>query len=159
MKKLFDIPIYALSPDELGRRVRYKISTVEEKFARSDEETKARVIDRETFPMRCWEYNHIVGYIRVSATRQDIVFDLFVPKPEVERYIWHSPRKAFLYDVNANGTHFYIGNMKTNEEIREATDDMLTWTIKDFLPKRYYVDRSGFDTLNHHLDYLGIVKE
>ena len=49
--------------------------------------------------------------------------------------------------------------MKTNEEIRKATDEMLTWIIKDFLPKRYYVDRSCFDNLNRHLDYLGILKE
>ncbi len=159
MKKLFDIPIYALSPDELSHRVKQKIDKLKEYAAGTDPQTMDLIIDNETFPKRCWEYNHIVGYIRISATRQDIVFDLFLPKPEVERYIWNSPRKAFLYDVNANGTHFYIGNMKTNEEIREATDDMLTWMIKDFLPKRYYVDRSSFDNLNHHLDYLGIVNE
>ena len=159
MKNLFDIPIYAISPDELRQRVEKKVDKIKEYATGSDPQTLGLMVETETFPMRCWDYNHIVGYIRISTTRQDIVFDLFLPKPEVERYIWHSPRKAFLYDVNANGTHFYIGNMKTNEEIREATDDMLTWMIKDFLPKRYYVDRSGFDTLNHHLDYLGIVKE
>ena len=159
MKKLFDIPIYALSPDELSRRVKQKIDNLKEYAAGTDQQTMNLIIDNETFPKRYWDYNHIVGYIRISATRQDIVLDLFLPKPMVERYIWSSPRKAFLRDVHASGTHFYTGNMKTNEEIQKATDDMLTWMIKDALPKRYYVDRSGFDNLNRHLDYLGIIKE
>lgn len=159
MKKLFDIPVYALSPDELNHRVRQKIDNLNEYVAGTDQQTIDLIIDNETFPKRCWDYNHIVGYIRISATRQDIVFDLFLPRPAVERYIWYSPRKAFLYDVHANGTHFYTGNMKTNEGIRKATDEMLTWMIKDSLPKRYYVDRSGFDNLNRHLDYLGIIRE
>lgn len=159
MKKLFDIPIYALSPDELNRRVKQKIDNLKEHLAGTDQQTMDLIIDTETFPKRCWDYNHIVGYIRVSATRQDIEFDLFLPRPAVERYIWSSPRKTFLYDVHANGTHFYTGDMKTNEEIREAADEMLTWMIKDFLPKRYHVDRSGFDNLNRHLDYLEIIKE
>ena len=159
MKILYNIPIYALSPDKLCRRTKQKIYTLEERYARAGKETVDRIIERETFPMRCWDYNHIVGYIRISATKRDVVFDLFLPKPAVERYIWNSPKKVFLYDVHANGTHFYTGNMKTNEELREAIDEMLTWIIKDFLPKRYYVDRSGFDNLNRHLDYLGIIKE
>lgn len=159
MNKLFDIPIYALSPDELSHRVKKKIDKLKEHAAGTDQQMMDLIIDTETFPKRCWDYNHIVGYIRISATRQDIVFDLFLPRPAVERYVWSSPRKAFLYDVNANGTHFYTGNMKTNEEIREAADEMLTGMIKDFLPKRYYVDRAGFDNLNRYLDYLGIIKE
>jgi hypothetical protein len=159
MKKLFDIPIYALSPGELSHRVKQKIDKLKEYAAGTDPQTMDLIIDNETFPKHCWDYNHIVGYIKISATRQDIVFDLFLPKLEVERYVWYSPRKAFLRDVNANGTHFYIGNMKSNEDIQKATDDMLTWMIKDFLPKRYYVDRSSFDNLNRYLDYLGILKE
>lgn len=159
MKKLFDIPIYALSPGELSHRVKQRIDKLKEYAAGTDPQTMDLIIDTETFPKRCWDYNHIVGYIRISATRQDVVLDLFLPRPAVERYIWSSHRKVFLYDVHANGTRFYTGNMKTNEEIREAADEMLTWMIKDHLPKRYYVDRSGFDNLNCHLDYLGIIKE
>ena len=159
MKKLFDIPIYALSPDELSRRVKQKVDKLKECAAGTDLQTMDLIIDAETFPKRCWDYNHVVGYIRISASQQDIVFDLFLPRPVVERYIWNSPRKTFLYDVNPNGTHFYTGNMKTNEEIRKAVGEMLTWMVKDFLPKRYLVDRSGFDNLNRHLDYQGIMKE
>ena len=159
MKKLFDVPIYALSPEELSYRVKRKIDSLKKYLAGNNQQTMDLIIDTETFPKRCWDYNHIVGYIRISAAHQDIVFDLFLPRPAVERYIWSSPRKAFLYDVHANGTHFYAGNMTDNEEIQGAADEMLTWIIKDFLPKRYYVDRSVFDNLNRHLDYLGIIRE
>ena len=112
MKKLFDIPIYALSPDELSRRVKQKVDKLKECAAGTDLQTMDLIIDAETFPKRCWDYNHVVGYIRISASQQDIVFDLFLPRPVVERYIWNSPRKTFLYDVNPNGTHFYTGNMR-----------------------------------------------
>lgn len=159
MKKLFDIPIYALSPDELSRKVKQKVDKLKECAAGTDLQTMDLIIDAETFPKRCWDYNHIVGYIRISASQQNIVFDLFLPIPAAERYIWNSPRKTFLYDVNTNGTHFYTGNMKTNEEIRKAVGEMLAWMVKDFLPKRYLVDKSGFDNLNRYLDYQGIMKE
>ena len=158
MKKLFEIPVYAVCPEELKKRVGIRIAKLKARMATVDRDTMNQIIDHDTFPKRCWDYNHIVGYIRISATPQDIVFDLFLPKPAIDRYVWYSPKKAFLYDVNANGTHFYTGNMKTNEEIRMATEEMLTWVIRDFLPKRYYVDRSCFDTLNSHMDYLEIMK-
>ena len=70
MKKLFDIPIYALSPDELSHRVKQKIDKLKEYAAGTDPQTMDLIIDNETFPKRCWEYNHIVGYIRISATRR-----------------------------------------------------------------------------------------
>jgi len=158
IKKLFDIPVYALSPDELCGRVQKKIDALTEYAASSDDETKRVIVDRITFPQRCWDYNHIIGYIRIGIIGRDVVFDLFCPYPSIERYIWYSPKKAFLFDVNANGTHFYTGNMKTNDEIQSAADEMLTGIIKDFFPKRYFVDRSCFDNLNQHLDYLSIVE-
>ena len=157
MKKLFDIPIYALTPGELNSRVESYKAKLSEITAGADPEVHELVVDQETFPARCWDYNHIVGYIRISATSQDIVFDVFRPKPAVERYSWKAHKKVFLYNVHANGTHFYTGNMKTNEEIRAAAAEMLTWVVKDFFPARCCADRSCFDALNPHLDYLAII--
>lgn len=71
MKKLFDIPLYALSPEELSHRVKQKIDKMKEDAAETDQQTMDLIIETETFPKRCWDYNHIVGYIRISAANLD----------------------------------------------------------------------------------------
>ena len=157
MTKLFDIPVYALTPGELNSRVEGYKAKRSEIASGADPEMHELVVDQEIFPARCWDYNHIVGFIRISATSQDIVFVVFRPKPAVERYSWKSHKKVFLYNVHANGTHFYTGNLKTNEEIREAAAEMLAWVITDFFPARCCTERSCFDMLNPHLDYLSII--
>ena len=57
----------------------------------------------------------------------------------------------------ANGTHFYISDSMTTEDIRSKTTEMLDNIIKIHIPKRYFVDREAFDTINSHLDYRGIL--
>jgi hypothetical protein len=159
MKKLFEIPIYALSPVELSRRANQKITTLEEQFARTDEETRMRIIDRETFPMRNWDYNHVIGYVQLSLTQQEIVAAVFMPVPSPARYYWDSERKFFVRNLFANGMHVYIGDMKTNNEIRDAMTELLEQAIKDHLHGRFYADRAAFDTLNGHIDYLSLLQE
>lgn len=71
MKKLFEIPIYALSPAKLDISVGKRITKLKELFTHSDADTIAHVIDSETYPMRCWDYNHIIGYIRIAISKTD----------------------------------------------------------------------------------------
>ena len=159
MKKLFDIPVYALEKKILSQRVDRKIKCVVEMASRSDREVLDRLIERETFPMRCWEYNHIVGYIRIGLTRQEIVASVFMPVPAPSRYYWNSTTKYFVQDLGANNTHVYIGNMKTNEELRGAAAELLERVIKDHLYGRFYADKTAFDAVNTHIDYLGLLQE
>lgn len=159
MKKLFEIPVYALSAPKLNARTSKRIAELEELLSRSDPNEAAFVIDRETFPMRSWDYNHIIGYIRIAVSKTDILFDVFMPNPIPVRYVWNTKQKIHVQNIWANGTHIYRGSMKTNVEFREAVSSMLDQVIADHIPERFYVDREAFDTINAHLDYLAIVQD
>ena len=156
MKKLFEIPIYALSPLKLNDRVSKHVSKLKSQLSHLDEETFLHIKDIETFPMRSWDYNHIVGYIQILMSNTDIVFKIFLPIPIPTRYDWRTKRKTRVRNICANGTHFYLGTSKNNDEIREAIKEMLNHVIKDHVPDRFYVDREAFDTTNSHLDYISI---
>lgn len=157
MKKIFEIPIYALSPLKLNDRVNKCISKLKSQLSHLDDDTFARIKDIETFPMRSWDYNHIVGYIQVSMSRSDIVFEVFLPIPIPTRYDWRTKRKTRVQNICANGTHFYFASLKTNEDIRNSVEEMLDHVIVDHVPDRFYVDREAFDNINAHLDYLNII--
>ena len=159
MKKLFEIPVYALSASKLNTRTSKRIADLEELFSRSDPGEAALVIDREALPMRSWDYNHIIGYIRIAVSKTDILFDVFMPIPIPNRYTWNAKRKIYVQNIWANGAHIYWGSLKTNEEFRKAVSGMLDQVITDHIPKRFYVDRETFDAINAHLDYLTIVQD
>lgn len=156
MKKLFEIPVYALSPSKLNGRVNKYIAKLKSQMLHLDEDTFARIKDIETFPMRSWDYNHIVGCIQIVMTNTDILFEIFLPIPIPMRYDWRTKRKIRVQNICANGTHFYLGALKTNDEIRGAIVEMLDQVIADHIPERFYVDREVFDTVNSHMDYISI---
>lgn len=159
MKKILDIPVYGVCPSKLDSRVKSYISELQKEFKDRDTELVTTAIDIETFPKRNFEYNHIGGYIRVSVSKTDMWFDIFLPVPIPKRYVWQTTKKVFVQDINANGTHFYLGNINTNEEICHKATIMLNQVILDHIPSRFFVDTEPFYTINHNLDYLKIIKE
>ncbi|MBR2869688.1 MAG: hypothetical protein IKB88_11590 [Clostridia bacterium] len=158
MVKLFEIPIYALSKGSLSKRYNRTVEKIKNKYPEADQESLSKTVEFLTYPQRLWEHNHVVGYIDIISEKQDIVFEIYLPYPKVERYHWNSKNRIFLYNVMANGTRFYVDKNISNSEIQTKIFEMLDWIIKDLIPKRYYVDRATFDAVNMHVDYLGIIK-
>lgn len=69
MKKLFDIPVYALDPKTWEQRVGAKIKTIERNAPGAERDVLERLTERETFSMRNWEYNHVIGYVQLCLTK------------------------------------------------------------------------------------------
>ena len=159
MKKLFDIPVYALDEKTLGQRVDIKIKRIEKNTPNAESDVLERLVERETFPMRNWDYNHVIGYVQLSLTKQEIVATVFMPMPAPSRYYWDSEKKYFVRNLFANGTHVYIGDMKTNKALQVAAAELLEQVIKDHLHGRFYADRAAFDAINGHIDYLNLLQE
>jgi len=101
-----------------------------------------------------WKYNQIVGFIRVSVGYSDVNFEEFY---SFKRYRCNSKAKHYI-EFN-NDFHFYIGNMKTNEDIVSAIKEYMTLQIGDFRKRhpKFYVDTCAFDNIINHLDILGII--
>ena len=159
MKKLFEIPVYAVSPTKLNSRTSKRISELRELYAHLDADMAAHAIDAETFPMRSWDYNHIIGYIRIALSKSDILFDVFLPLPFPNKYVWTTTRKHLTQNICANGTHIYLGTLKNNDDIRHAVATMLDQVITDHIPARFYVDKAAFEATNGYLDYMKIIQD
>ena len=156
MIKLHEIPIYALSEKELSKRYEHFKDSFWGNSPPIDAETFKRCIEHETHPQRGWNHNHVVGSIDVLLDKQDIVFEIYLPYPEVKRYDWRRSRKIYVRNIMANGTHFYIKSEMSNSDIQAQLSDMLNFIVKDHIPKHYYVDRRAFDAVSPYTDYKGI---
>lgn len=161
MRIIFEIPIYGIAPDVLRNRYfeKKKSIVVECRKRNVSKNMESVIIERKTHPYRLWSYNHIVGYIRVSIAGKSMNFNVYLPVEQRQRYRWISSRKIFLYDIHTNGTHFYLGNVKTNENVQRKLAEMLFEIVNKYIPKRYYVDTSAFDSTYRHMDYLSIIQE
>lgn len=160
MHKFIEIPIYALDKNTL--RVRYEkyVETLRcDIFPDIEEETFQRCLEIETYPKRIWEYNHIVGYIVIGYEFDDILFKVYLPTPQKQRYMWRTSIKTFLYDIHSNGTHFRVNESMSSQDIQCEIADMLNSIIKEQVPKKYYVDRQAFDNINSKIDYLKVINE
>lgn len=158
MKKIFEIPVYAFSRRMLCKKEGLFRRELWKGHETCSKEHMDALVALVTYPFRLWDYNHIVGYIRISTDGCDILFDIFLPTPQRERYRWRSGRKVFLYDISANGTHFYVNGKMTNTDIQERVAEMLQAAIKTHVPQKYFADTEAFDNLNRQLDYRKIMR-
>lgn len=163
--KLFEIPIYAYSPEGLQK----KVSEYKEKHKESYEVSHEK-IDQQHMnacanfacsPYQTWQYNHIVGYIVIVSEKNDIVFELYLQTHSSNyksRYIWRSNQKWFLCNQNILGYHFMIKPTDTNDIIKKRVFSFLEGIIKEFIPSKYYVDREAFENINKLINYESLLK-
>lgn len=157
--KLFEIPVYGLSKETLKHRVEARITELKKECESNNvpEAHQMMLIENQTYPMKIWEYNHIVGFIKVSANGHDVLFEVFMRYDGAQKYLWWASRKHFVRNAGTSGLHFYHGNMKTNAQIQQRIAEMLHDIIDAHIPKRYFVDTQAFDSINIHVDYLSLL--
>lgn len=160
MKKIFEIPVYAMSKEKLHKKYLDFANSWNKMHSDVSESVNQHCVEIMTYPQRLWDYNHVVGVIQVSTKKHDIWFKIFLPAKTCKcRYRWRSKQKVLLYDILANGTHFYVNKSMANNQIRETVEDMLKSIVKTYIPTRYYVDLEVFQNLNSVIDYRTIMEE
>lgn len=151
-KTLFEIPIYAMSKKEFNKRWNKKKAEMYKSFishGHTDENAKMYV-SNFTFPRCLWEYNQIIGYIKISVSKHDIWFDVYCSLDK--SYYADSKQKHFIQNLHTNGTHFYVANL-SEERIKATIHDWLICIQKDHLRKNFYVD---YSTFNNVIDFVNI---
>lgn len=98
------------------------------------------------YPKSIWKYNQIIGFVTISLTKQDVVFNIYCSLDK--RYYTDSKRKHFIVDWNINGAHFNIINsdnavIKIKEWLKKIKTDYL---------QKYYLDCSVFNSTIDCLD-------
>ena len=107
-----------------------------------------------------WEYNHLVGIIKISVENSSIIYELYGQTPWVKRYYWYTSKRKALRRRQIIGTHFYIGDERSNENIQNKVADYLLHSIvRDYIPSNYYVDTEAFLNVNKYIDYLDLVEK
>jgi hypothetical protein len=107
-----------------------------------------------TLPYCLWQYNNIMGYIKISASKSDIFFDIY--KSSCQKYSYKSKRKKFIQNIYANGLHFYVSNM-SNNEITAMILEYLQDIQKNHFSKNRFIDYSIFNNIINFIDIVGIM--
>jgi len=157
VKVICDIPIYGVSQDYYNAYWEKQVGPYNTDGLTDDSViTHYRRVRESILRTAAWKYNQIVGYIRVSVGTQDVNFEEFF---SFKRYQRDSNTKHFI-EFN-NDFHFYIGTLKTNEEIISRIKDFMETHIGDIkrTHPKFYVDTSAFDNIINHLDILSIITE
>jgi hypothetical protein len=112
---------------------------------------------------RMWEYNQIVGYIRISLSKGAIWLDRYVPinseKGFPSRFVYNSKQKFFMMESNVSGTHFPCGKMdncKIADEINNWLQTIIEITNKH--SKSIYFDLEQFYLLYKVIDYRKLIE-
>jgi len=155
---LHEIPIYALSEKVLSKRYTHFKDNFCKTHTATDEDAFQRCVAIEAFPQCSWKHNHIVGYIDIVFDKQDISFEIYLPRPKIKKYSWRSKQKICVCNISANGAHFYVNTKMRNVDIQTKMSKMLDWMISDHIPSRFYVDKDAFDTVHRYIDYKSILK-
>lgn len=154
--KLFEIPVYALTKDELAKRVEKRRSRLinEASLSQDDLQNEAIVRGLSVFPKNQWAFNHIVGFIEISYEKKD-VFLYWYTSVDSKKYHWESNLKRFFQSTRPFGYHFYTGNIKSGDELQKRINGLLNEFIRDLKTNHsgYYVDLETFHNLDKLIDY------
>ena len=160
MKKLFSIPIYSCKREKFekdhDRLVYNRSKDFREAAEYSGKYTEEEAIEKykKYVIPKIWEYNQIIGFIKVFIHEHSIWFDLYLPSDKkINRF---AKTKHFVSLNIPNGCHFSL--MGNNDEIRSEMSVFLNMAI-DSVPKKYYVDKTEFELLNKIIDYSKLPKE
>lgn len=145
-KTLFEIPIYSMKEAEFKRRWQKKKIKFFQKFVshgHTEENTRLYWEDLHS-PRYIWKYNQIIGYIKVSVTRQDVKFNVFCSLDNI--YYADSKQKHFITNWSTNGTYIYARD-KSDEYIKKEIRHWLKVIEKDHLHSKRYVDYTTFNNI------------
>ena len=81
MNKIFEIPIYPFSREELNNRFRNKRNDIinELNIQSMDKDIIDSQVNTSTYPFRMWDYNHIIGFVSISIRGASAFFDVYLP--------------------------------------------------------------------------------
>ena len=159
-KIIFEIPIYLMPKsvfDEKWAQWKSKWYEIIKQRGRSQGEINETMslIMRGQYPRNIWKYNQIVGFVEVSITSRDIVFNECRTLDKKIRAITN--KKHFIQDLHTIGKHFPIDNLE-NKELVNYIDEYIT-SIKHNLPGKMCLDLDTYERIKHHIDFKGIHKE
>lgn len=154
---IYEIPIYPKSESAFNKISEVKkTNLIQEAMIKGfSKEEAEQSISSLTYPKTIWKYNQIIGFVTISLTKQDIIFNIHCSLDK--RYLIDSKTKHYMVDWNINGAHFNTTN-SDNTIIKNKIKEYLKKVKTDHLQK-YYLDCSVFDSTIDCLDIEMIINK
>ncbi len=156
MKKIFEIPIYAISRETLKKRVDKDKTIFIKKHQYCPDEKLLIAYDNLLLGKKTWEYNHIIGYLVIAKRDSDIIFLLYKPLKPIKRYFWKTEKKSILINQVLNGYHFSMRQYKSNREIILEINNLIKGIIKNHLSKNEILDMEIYNNLKGSIDFWNL---
>ena len=157
---VFEIPIYSMTEKEFKHRWDKWEDDLRERSDQanhSEEETEEIVksIMSNQYPRNVWKYNQIVGFVEISISNRDVVFN--VQRTLDTRIQAVGKTKHYIQDMMTNGMHFPFDTME-NEEIVTKIDTYLD-SIEQELTKPFCLCRDTYNNIKNYIDFKGLVEQ
>jgi len=161
----FDLPVYRLSAEQYNaerdayiKRIVFRTGTPEEPDPRQREKASPRVNDafrnHLTEKYGGWEFNEIIGYIKLHFLGSQIRGDYFAVD---RKRIVRTRTKTFEYKPWKLAPEIDIGPPFGTGEVLSAIQQCIQ-ACKAELPQRF-IDTSNFDKLARHIDWGALYQD
>lgn len=156
MISLFTVPIYSCNLETFKksyeRFIRSKMSLKIQAAKSTNILSEEEVVNEgksHYWKEGIWEYNQIVGFIKVYFNESSIWLDLYLPE-DFKSYIFTTKKKYLSLHV-LNGAHFCLedNNVANRIQMKKYMEMVI-----ESLPKKYFVNLKEFEFLNSAIDYL-----
>lgn len=153
-KETINIPVYGITRAALDLKREESLAKWKQKHPGLPEEHYLTLVGLDKGFM--WKFNHIVGYITILISKNDVIFELYLNEKPSERYVPLSTRKKFIAYFPTVGLHFFFEREDTNKDVVDRIWKYLRMIETEFIPKKYNVDFTVFENVVDYIDFLKI---
>jgi len=141
-----------MSEKEFNKRWDKQINKLVEKAGGSCNRDE---LSQFSLPECLWKFNQIIGYIIISSTKNEIIFNLYCSTDK--KYFADSKKKHWMINWDMNGTHFET-NSKSEYEIKTEICKWLKIIYKEHLHSKHFIDLSTFNNIINYIDIKKMMK-
>lgn len=160
MKSFFDLPVYRLERDRYYKeREKYvddlvfQVGSPDEAYFRERHKVNPRENDtiRDLFGVQyggCWEFNEIIGYVRLHFLGNQVRGEYFTI---LRKRIRKTRTRQFAYSTWKLAPEVHIAEPYSSDDVSRAVAEYIDDCRRE-LPRRH-IDTSVFDALAPHIDW------
>jgi hypothetical protein len=155
---IYEVPIYSMPKEKF--EMKWETIKQNEKNEmmehRHPEENIRQIFSTLHYPKYIWRYNQIIGYICISISGSDILFNVY--KTLDKNIHVNSKTKHFMQDMGLNNAHFRVSDKDSNKTIKDKITEKLDEIEKEYNPRGYYIDLETYRNTIEHMNIKALFK-
>jgi hypothetical protein len=154
----FEIPIYSMKQDTYENKLKQKLIREKAKYNLKKNNPNYELANEaiRKFAFREWNYNQIVGYLKLYRLGDNISADFW--KIDNERIPFKLDKKVFKYQFISPEWDIDLSELKTSNEIYEKIIEELPNDCRE-LYKGYYLDLSILLEIGPYVNWKELINK